>query len=100
MLTTHPLWGVIALPVLSTLYVRECDVPALNAKYGWEFQTKHQLALRMIKQVVNWLRVLGSQPKVIVVFDGAYAAHELVTSLVELRAWNICTGVPHPFLDD
>jgi hypothetical protein len=85
MLTTHPLWGVIALPVLSMLYVRECDVPALNAKHGWEFETKHQLALRMIKQVVNWLRVLGSQAKVIVVFDGAYAAHELVTSLVELN---------------
>ncbi len=66
------------------LYVRQCDVPTLNTKYGWEFQTKHQLALRMIKQVVSWLRVLGSQAKLLVAFDGAYAAHELVTSLVEL----------------
>lgn len=85
MLMTHPLWGVIALPLLSMLYVRQCDVPALNAKYGWEFQTKHQLAQRMLKQVVSWLRVLGSQAKLLVVFDGAYAAHELVTSLVELN---------------
>ena len=85
MLMTHPLWGVIAFPLLSMLYVRQCDVPALNTKYGWEFQTKHQLALRMIKQVVSWLRVLESQAKLLVVFDGAYAAHELVTSLVELN---------------
>lgn len=47
-LRTHPLWGVIALPLLSMLYVRQCDIPALNAKYSWEFQTKHQLALQMI----------------------------------------------------
>lgn len=85
MLMTHPLWGVIAFPLLSMLYVRQCDVAALDAKYGWEFQTKHQLALRMIKQVVSWLRVLGSQAKLLVVFDGAYAAYELVTSLVKLN---------------
>jgi len=85
MLMTHPLWGVIAFPLLSMLYVRQCDVPALNVNYGWEFQTKHQLALRMVKQVVSWLRLLGSQAKLLVVFDGAYAAHELVTSLVELN---------------
>jgi hypothetical protein len=84
-LVTHPMWGVIALPLLSMLYVRQCDVAALHAKNGWEFQTKHELALRMIKQVASWLRVLGSQAKLLVVFDGAYAAHELVSSLVELK---------------
>ena len=83
-LMTHPLWGVIALPLLSMLYVRQCDVAALDLKYGWEFQTKHQLAFRMIKQVVCWLRVLGSQAKLLVVFDGAYAAHELISSLNRL----------------
>lgn len=85
MLMTHNFWGVIALPLLSMLYVRQCDVPTLDAKYGWEFQTKHQLALRMIKRVVRWLRTLGSRAKLLVVFDGAYAAHELITSLVELN---------------
>lgn len=60
-LATHPLWGVIALPLLSMLYVRQCDFAALDVKYGWEFQTKHELALRMIKQTAGWLRVLGSQ---------------------------------------
>jgi len=85
MLMTHSLWGVIALPLLSMLYVRQCDAAALDAKYGWGFQTKHQLAFRMIKQVVCWLRAFGSQAKLLVVFDGAYAAHELITSLVDLN---------------
>ncbi len=35
----------------------------------------------MIKQVSSWLRVLGSQAKLLVAFDGAYAAHELISSL-------------------
>lgn len=83
-LRTHPLWGVIALPLLSMLYVRQCDIPALNAKYSWEFQTKHQLALQMINQVICWLRVLGSQSKTLVVCDGAYAAYDLITSLAKL----------------
>jgi len=43
-LTTHPAWGVIALPLRSMLYVREVDVPKLAKKYAWEFRTKHQLA--------------------------------------------------------
>ena len=84
MLMTHPQWGVIALPILSMLYVRLCDVVALNAKYGWEFQTKHQLALRMITWVVQTLRVLGSKGKMLVVFDGAYAARPLIVPLNKL----------------
>jgi len=40
-LLTHPLWGVLALPVLSRLYVRREDVAKLQARYGkWKFQTK------------------------------------------------------------
>jgi hypothetical protein len=37
LLMTHPLQGVIAFPLFSMLYVRECDVPVLGTKYGWEF---------------------------------------------------------------
>jgi DDE superfamily endonuclease len=85
LMMTHSLWGVIALPLLSMLYVRKCDVAGLDEKYGWEFQTKHQLATRMIEQLVGWLRMLGSQARLIVVFDGAYAAHELISSLNALN---------------
>ena len=31
-LATHPLWGVIALPLRSLLYVREKDLPSLDRK--------------------------------------------------------------------
>ena len=48
LLTTHPLWGVLALPVLSMLYVRKCDVPRQDAKYGWKFRTKHEPAPELI----------------------------------------------------
>ena len=37
----HPMWGVIALPLWSLMYVRKVDVPKLVAKYGsWEFRTE------------------------------------------------------------
>jgi len=84
LLMTHPLWGVIALPILSMLYVRQCDIAVLDAKYGWNFQTKHQLALQMITRVVQILRALGSKAKMLVVFDGAYAARPFMQPLLDL----------------
>jgi hypothetical protein len=33
-LATHPMWGAIALPLRSLLYVRKIDVPKLAEKYG------------------------------------------------------------------
>lgn len=84
MLMTHPHWGVIALPILSMLYVRQCDVAALDAKYGWKFQTKLELALQMITRVVQILRALGSKAKMLAVFDGAYAARSLIQPLLDL----------------
>jgi hypothetical protein len=83
-LETHPLWGVIALPLLSKLYVRECDVPTLDAKYGWNFRTKHALALELVQWFMAWCRGLGWNFSVWIVFDGAYAARPLLIPLVEL----------------
>ena len=34
-LANHPLWGVIALPLRSMLYVRKVDIPKLTEKYDW-----------------------------------------------------------------
>ena len=42
-LATHPLWGVIALPLLSMLYVRQCDVTSLDVKYGGNFKPNTSL---------------------------------------------------------
>ncbi len=74
LLATHPLWGVIALPLRSLLYVREIDVPKLNEKRGWEFRTKHQLGAELVLWFVATVRWLGLKAKVWVVADGAYAA--------------------------
>ncbi len=46
-LATHPLWGVIALPLRSLLYVREKDVPSLGEKYGWKFRTLIKAVIRL-----------------------------------------------------
>lgn len=82
MVLSHPLFGVIALPLLSRLYVRKADIEALKDRYAWEFRTKHELALDLCRQVIRSLRALGSRARFVVVFDGAYAAKALVRPLL------------------
>jgi hypothetical protein len=60
LLMKHSLWGVLALPVLSKLYVRQKDIQKLCARHHWEFRTKHELALQLARQVMGCLRALGS----------------------------------------
>ena len=70
-LAPHPLFGVLALPLLALLYVRAKDVPELNKDYPWTFQTKLQLAVEQVFWLLAWL---GRAGKVIwMVVDGAYA---------------------------
>ena len=78
----HHLFGAIALPLLSRLYVRKVDIAQLRDKYRWKFQTKHLLALYLLKQVMGMLRWAGSCARFLVVFDGAYAAGELIRPLI------------------
>jgi hypothetical protein len=79
---SHPFFGVIALPLLSSLYVRKVDIEAIDACYSWKFRTKHQLALELCRKVMCSLRALGSCARFVVVFDGAYAAKALVRPLL------------------
>jgi hypothetical protein len=83
-LATHPLWGVIALPLRSLLYVRAIDVPKLDARRGWEFRTKHQLAVELVQGFVARARLLGLKAKLWLVADGAYAARPLLDPLLAL----------------
>ena len=83
-LATHPLWGVIAMPLRSLLYVREIDVPKLAEKYGWEFRTKHQLGGALLTWFMQSIRALGVQAKVWLAVDGAYAARPFLLPVLVL----------------
>jgi hypothetical protein len=85
-LLSHPLFGVIALPLLSRLYVRKVDIEAIKARYGWQFRTKHELAVELCLRVIGILKALGSLARFVVVFDGAYAAAPLVRPLLDQGA--------------
>jgi hypothetical protein len=83
-LATHPLWGVIALPLRSMLYVRKVDVPKLAEKYDWEFRTKHQLGVELLAWFMRSIRALGVKADVWLAVDGAYAARPFLLPVLEL----------------
>jgi hypothetical protein len=86
-LLAHPLWGVIAISVMSMLYIRRDDVAKLCAKHGvWKFRTKHELALDLARELIETMRVLGSRAGLLVIMDGAYAAGPLLRGLLALNA--------------
>ncbi|MEZ6130218.1 MAG: hypothetical protein R3C59_16150 [Planctomycetaceae bacterium] len=68
-LAKHSLWGVIALPLRSMLYVREKDVPSLTEKYDWEFRTKLELAVHLMTWFVQTVRMLGIESSIWLVTD-------------------------------
>ena len=83
-LATHPLWGIIAVPMRSALYVREVDVPKLAEKYGWEFRTKHQLGVELLTWFMGAIRGLGVEAKVWLTVDGGYTARPFILPVRDL----------------
>jgi DDE superfamily endonuclease len=71
LLAVHPLWGVIALPLLARLYVREKNLAGIAPNHRPAFRTKLELAVDLLRWAVRWLGLLGKP--VWVVADGAYA---------------------------
>jgi hypothetical protein len=71
LLVRHPSWGVIALPLLTRLYVRKKDLPAIDLKHRPSFRTKLELAVELLRWAKRWLGLLGKP--LWVVADGAYA---------------------------
>jgi len=67
----HPRWGAIGLPLRAFLYVRQKQIALLTRRYGVTFQTKLELAARLVTWVADWLNYLGRT--LWVVADGAYA---------------------------
>jgi hypothetical protein len=71
LLAAHPAWGVIALPLLARLYVREKNLAGIAPKYRPPFRTKLDLAVDLMRWAARWLGFLGKP--LWVVADGAYA---------------------------
>jgi hypothetical protein len=72
----HPSWGVVALPLLSRLYVRRKDLPAIDPKHRPEFRTKLVLAVELLRWVNPWLGLLGKPTWLVA--DGAYAKADVL----------------------
>jgi hypothetical protein len=82
LLVTHPAWGVVALPLLARLYVREKDLPGIDPKHRPEFRTKLELAVELLRWAKPWLGLL--ELPIWVVADGAYASREFLKPAMEL----------------
>jgi DDE superfamily endonuclease len=70
-LTRHPLWHTLSLPLRALLYVRAKDVPELAKTYPWEFRTKLELAVELVRWLKAWLGHVGKA--LWLAADGGYA---------------------------
>jgi DDE superfamily endonuclease len=71
LLARHPAWGVVALPLLARLYVRQKNLGDIAAKHRPAFRTKLEMAVELVRWASSWLGHLGKP--VWAVADGAYA---------------------------
>lgn len=70
-LAHHPQWGVIALPLLASLYVRQKDLPKVPSERRCQFHTKLELAVAQLRWLKPW--ATDQAAELWVVTDGAYA---------------------------
>jgi len=66
----HPSWGALALPLRAMLYVRRKTIPSIPKKRRWRFQTKLQLAARLVEWTAGLVKQAGKTLWVVV--DGGY----------------------------
>ena len=71
LLVPHPLWGVIALPLLARLSIRAKDLAGIGPTHRPTFRTKLEQAVELLTWAATWLKFLGKP--LWVVADGAYA---------------------------
>jgi hypothetical protein len=82
LLVPRGMWGVIALPLRSLLYVRQKNIAVLTEKYGWKFRTKHELAVDLVLWLVKLARAVGITCQFRLVGDGAYAVRKVLVGLM------------------
>ncbi|MDG3006411.1 IS701 family transposase [Paludisphaera mucosa] len=76
LLVTHRAWGTTALPLLSRLFVRKKDLPAIDPKHRPTSRTKLELAVELLRWAKPWLDLL--KLPIWVVADGASAKKEVL----------------------
>jgi hypothetical protein len=81
-LAHHPAWDTLALPLRALLYVRAKDIAKLAKRYPWEFRTKLELAVELVRWLCVWLGGMGKQLRVVV--DGAYAKRPFLQPVMAL----------------
>jgi DDE superfamily endonuclease len=102
LLAAHPLWGVLALPLLARLYVRQRDLAGIAPRHRPPFRTKLELACELVRWALTWLGPWGKP--LWVVADGAYAKAAFlrplralgVTAVSRLRKDAALRSVPGP----
>ena len=81
-LARHPLWHTLSLPLRALLYVRAKDVPELAKAYPWDFRTKLELAVELVRWLTAWLGHVGKA--LWLVADGAYAKRPFLQPVLAL----------------
>lgn len=82
----HAHCGSIALPIRSLLYVRKQDIPSLQTRTDWKFQTKHELASELIRWFSSSMRPrLRSDCQIQLVMDGAYVSKSIISEATKLN---------------
>lgn len=81
-LVPHPLWGVLALPLLARLYIRKNDLAGIDRTHRPAFRTKLEQAVELMTWASTWLKFLGRP--LWVVADGAYAKAPFLKPMVTL----------------
>ena len=72
LLASHAAWGIVALPLLARLYVRQKNLAGIAPADRPAFRTKLELAVELMRWAKIWLGMLGRP--LWVVTDGAYAS--------------------------
>jgi hypothetical protein len=82
LLVAHPLGGIVALPLLARLYIRQKHLGAIPVKHRPAFATKLAMAVELVRWAHSWLSMWGKA--VWVVADGAYAKAPVLKPLLAL----------------
>ena len=81
-LVRHPLWHTLSLPLRALLYVRAKDVPELAKAYPWQFRTKLELAVELVRWLKAWLDHAGKA--LWLAADGGYAKRPFLKPVLAL----------------